>query len=83
MTTSIRQAGQFAHVGLNLGQLQNIDVHTGLLGDTHVTSRYEHGVVSMDQADAIIYQRELLAALATHGYRADVSGAVADLGEGA
>jgi hypothetical protein len=81
--TSMHHSGRFATVGLNLGKLQNISMYTGLLGDCHVTSRYEHRTVSMDKADAILYQRELLAALAVHGYRPDVSGSVADLGEGA
>jgi hypothetical protein len=82
MTTSILHGGQFAHVGLNLGKLQNVSSYTTVLGGTHLQCRYEHGVVSMDQADAILCQRELLAALAIHGYRPDISGACADL-EGA
>jgi hypothetical protein len=81
MTTSIRQAGQFAHVGLNLGKLQNVSSYTTVLGGTHLTARCEHGTVQMDKDEAISWQRELLAALAVHGYRPDISGACADIKE--
>ena len=61
----MRHSGQFAHVGLNLGNLQNVSSYTTVLGGTHITARFQHGVVSIDKPDAILLQRELLAALAT------------------
>ena len=64
---------------MTLGKLRNVSMYTGMWGDAHVLCRFEHGVVSMDKADAILYQSELLAALSTHGHRPDVSGAAANL----
>ncbi len=83
MTAHIRQSGQYSHIGLSLGDVQNVSSHTTVLGGTHITTRFAHGVMDMSQADAITLQRELLAALAVHGWRPDidVSGSVADLGE--
>lgn len=81
MTTSLRHNGQHAHVGLQLGNVQNVSSYTTVLGGTHVTTRFLHGIMDMSLAEAVIFQRELLQALATHGYRPDVSGAVADLGD--
>jgi hypothetical protein len=83
MSASIRHNGQFANVGLTLGAVQNVSSHTTILGGTHITTRFTHGVLDMSQDDAVCLQRELVQALAVHGYRPDVSGSVADLGEGA
>jgi hypothetical protein len=81
MSASVRHTGQFVHTGIQLGGLQNVSSYTTVLGGTHLQARFDHGVVSIDKDDAIVFQRELLAALAVHGYRPDVSGAVADLGD--
>jgi len=81
MSASIRHTGQFVHTGITLGNVQNVSSYTTVLGGTHVITRFLHGVMDMSLDEAVLYQRELLAALATHGYRTDVSGAVADVGE--
>jgi hypothetical protein len=81
MTTSIRQEGQFSHIGLTLGAVQNVSSHTTVLGGTHITTRFTHGIMDMCLEDGILLQRELLQALSTHGYRPDVSGAACDLGD--
>ena len=81
MTASVHQSGQYDEVGLILGSLRNVSSHTTVLGGTHVTTRYQHGVLRMSRDDAVLLQRELLQALASHGWRPDVSGSATDLGD--
>lgn len=79
MTNRVRYHGDFATVGINLGDYRKSISYTGLSGDETVEARFAHGPLILTRAAALAMFADFSRVLGANPFIPDMSGIAAHL----